>query len=976
MSSEEKAAEKNKGKWRAIDFEKIVSALGHGLGRDEFAGVERVEGQTGLRVFFVSAGGVGKSITLKRLQEAIHRSQPALAIWAKVSTFVEAKKAALDVVVDLLVNDFADRLTDSIVTEAGEASCQSRPSPGLFESRPGTKALAISLIKRRLLTEAALSNVVLLVDELDHVDNAYAWLPKELQQPLWNGFHVVVAGRPHALVGWVEGAVDRTKAVDMRLWRFIEPQEFTAAQSKAYLGGFPSKIYRYDLIKDELGELIQVPRILMYARELLEEELKKVRSPAEIYSKALVNIINRALEERPEALKMLSCLQGESTAQHVLCLLSALAFQTVFEDSRTLREKEPVFDLVSGRRTLMWQRLKRRYSPYDYSLDVFENNDMRVLGHISTIVGNGVLDGEGETIELTRVIWANRAVQQYLVAYWLARHAGEGIGGPEAAAQFPTLAVPDTEWLRCAIFYPHAETGTDITEDLNRFLAEMPAEIVRYCPQSWISSARAWYDPEARSQTTTLWSTEMIYRSWTMMHDLAGEPIDDWWDLSYQSLFDTNLASRWNKSPHLSRTKPRNREARQLAREALAPFKGHFSKLLAETSEAGDAARDLAEYDPRPGAKERSEISRWLDVPFGKYEMGTIDDDEHQGFPSKTLAHWNAVLDRLLEGKVPPSELATELTPLKWFSGAQGERSRVEDTKWLAEEIFAPHLATVKGGSDNEKASRDWILGKIRSYFRRRDEIPWENPQDVKSFTMHEVPVLNRWFFAFAPGHEAVVRETLRRNAGGDFSKLPWDTQDRPAIYISWFDAWAFAQWANWQDADGKKVSCRLPHEAEWEYACRWDTDGLGGLCEVATGQSYWWGNDFYHDLDSPEAEYPGDKRPWAHVYAEPGDTRPPGAANPNGLGFKDMLGNVWEWCANPYDFQKEAEIREVDESHYSRHFPAAGYRPRVAPVRAMRGGIWYYLDMLATCSNRFRLGPNDPDYKLGFRLVKEVRLP
>ena len=45
-----------------------------------------------------------------------------------------------------------------------------------------------------------------------------------------------------------------------------------------------------------------------------------------------------------------------------------------------------------------------------------------------------------------------------------------------------------------------------------------------------------------------------------------------------------------------------------------------------------------------------------------------------------------------------------------------------------------------------------------------------------------------------------------------------------------------------------------------------------------------------------------------------------------------------------------------------------------VNPERTMRGGLWYYLDVLANYSARFRLACNDRDYKMGFRVVREER--
>ena len=35
-----------------------------------------------------------------------------------------------------------------------------------------------------------------------------------------------------------------------------------------------------------------------------------------------------------------------------------------------------------------------------------------------------------------------------------------------------------------------------------------------------------------------MWPSEMLYRSWRTMHDIAGRPCDDWWDLPYATLMN------------------------------------------------------------------------------------------------------------------------------------------------------------------------------------------------------------------------------------------------------------------------------------------------------------------------------------------------------------------------------------------------------------------------------------------------------
>ena len=92
------------------------------------------------------------------------------------------------------------------------------------------------------------------------------------------------------------------------------------------------------------------------------------------------------------------------------------------------------------------------------------------------------------------------------------------------------------------------------------------------------------------------------------------------------------------------------------------------------------------------------------------------------------------------------------------------------------------------------------------------------------------------------------------------------ESDDYPAVLISWYDAMAFCRWLSVES--GQKI--RLPSEAEWEHACRAGTTGLyaGEIGAMGWSQHNSWG------------------RP--HPVAQ---------KQPNAWGLYDMHGNVWEWC-------------------------------------------------------------------------------
>jgi len=108
-----------------------------------------------------------------------------------------------------------------------------------------------------------------------------------------------------------------------------------------------------------------------------------------------------------------------------------------------------------------------------------------------------------------------------------------------------------------------------------------------------------------------------------------------------------------------------------------------------------------------------------------------------------------------------------------------------------------------------------------------------------------------------------------------------------PVVHISYEDAQAYAQWA------GKD----LPTEAEWEYAAR------GGL----EGAEFAWGSELmpagYLMANIWQGEFP-----WQNLTCGGFEgTSPVGFFPPNAYGLYDMIGNVWEWTADPYASRQPA---------------------------------------------------------------------
>ncbi|MGL5793081.1 MAG: formylglycine-generating enzyme family protein, partial [Waterburya sp.] len=211
-----------------------------------------------------------------------------------------------------------------------------------------------------------------------------------------------------------------------------------------------------------------------------------------------------------------------------------------------------------------------------------------------------------------------------------------------------------------------------------------------------------------------------------------------------------------------------------------------------------------------------------------------------------------------------------------------------------------------------------------------------ESPQHlvaIRPFFLSKYPITQaQW--------QAVMNDNPSRFVESNIIK-----SKKPVERVSWFDCGLFCE--KLSALIGRQF--RLPTEAEWEYACRGQTQTpfhFGST--IGTELANYNGEDVYG------SGFEGENRR---------KTTDVDSFFANRFGLYDLHGNVAEWCADTWhsNYQDAPDDGGAWTSNNSKD------------LRVLRGGSWLHLPGNCRAAQRFKSTPKSKSDAFGFRIASSL---
>ena len=206
--------------------------------------------------------------------------------------------------------------------------------------------------------------------------------------------------------------------------------------------------------------------------------------------------------------------------------------------------------------------------------------------------------------------------------------------------------------------------------------------------------------------------------------------------------------------------------------------------------------------------------------------------------------------------------------------GAPSRRQVFAGKPYLFQECdVCPVMAAIPAGSN--------MIGSPDSEINRERN---EGPQ--QEITIRTAFAVGRSEVSFAEWLACVAEGGCNSFKPGDRG---WGYGQRPAIFVSWADARAYAAWLS----NKTGAEYRLLSEAEWEYAAR-------GCATICRSTPFWFGMDISKQRANYNSRYSYEDSPKAIPLGRTAEVMD---SEPNRFGLAHVHGNVAEWvadCWNP----------------------------------------------------------------------------